>query len=923
MRRLIVGLVVTFAGASLMVPGAASGDAGEYGLESVGAAVSTSQAGGHPDFSIDFALKTENEDKQTLPATTRDVSFDIPPGLVANPTAVPECTEAQLVGTDVEDKSNATGCPQASQVGITEVILCKFGCAPFLEPVYNLQPGLGEPARFGFMAESFPVLIHTELRPAEGYSIRARAEGLSSLIPVLSADTTLWGVPALESHDAQRITPYEATHNGGAPETANGKRRSELVPVPFMVNPTSCNSPSGIGISARSYALPDRVSTAFAPLPAFTGCGQLEFSPAFALVTTSESTSSPTGLDALLNFSQNGFEHPNGLVQSAQRRVEVALPEGFTVNPSQANGLGACDEAQFAAETADSAAGGGCPENSKIGDVEARTPLLDESAKGSLFIARPYANPFGSLIALYMTLKIPDRGVIVTLAGKVEADADTGQLTAIFDGIPQLPISEFKLSLHGGARAPLVTPSSCGTYRTVARFTPWADTARVTPVSGFLQISGGAEGTPCSEAGHHFEPGFVAGSSNNHGGAFTPFYMQLSRLDRDQELTKFSVRLPHGLVAKLAGVARCPESAIGAARRNRGTVELARPSCPSTSDIGSILAAAGVGPAPTYVGGRLYLSGPFRGAPLSITAVVPAVAGPFDLGTVVTQLVLRIDPRTGVATVGGGQSDPIPRILDGIPLKVKDIRSFVDRNQFVINPTNCDPLSVAARIWGSGLNVLEPADDTAAPAVDRFQAQGCQRLKFRPALGLRLIGKTNRGGHPSLRGIYRPRPGGANLAKLAVRFPHSMFLDQGHIRTVCTRVQFAANQCPAGAIYGHAKAVTPILDGPLAGPVYLRSSSHRLPDLVADLHGLVDIEAVARIDSVRGNLRATFTDLPDAPITKVVMSMQGGKRGLLVNSVNLCKSDPHADVHTEGQNGKQSGLHPKLRINCPRERTSR
>jgi hypothetical protein len=922
MRRLIVGLAVWLAGVSFVASGVANADAGEYGLESVGASLSTSQAGDHPDFSVAFALKTEHEDKQTLPATTRDVSFDIPPGLVANPTAVPECTEAQLVGTDVEDKSNATGCPQASQVGVTEVVLCKFGCAPFLEPVYNLQPGFGEPARLGFMAESFPVLIHTELRPAEGYGIRAKAEGLSSLIPVLSADTTLWGVPALEAHDAQRITPYEATHNGGAPETANGKRRSDLVPVPFMVNPTSCGSPSGIGISARSYALPDSVSTAFAPLPAFTGCGQLEFSPAFTLITTSESTSSPTGLNALLNFPQNGFEHPNGLVQSAQRRVEVALPEGITVNPSQANGLGACDAEQFAAETADSPPGAGCPENSKIGDVEARTPLLDESAKGSLFIAQPYANPFGTLIAVYMTLKIPDRGVIVTLAGKVEADADTGQLTAIFDGIPQLPISEFKLSLHGGARGPLVTPSNCGTYRTTARFTPWADPSRVMLVSGSIQISGGVEGTPCSEARHHFEPTFTAGSTDNDGGAFTPFYMQLGRSDRDQELTKFSVRLPHGLVAKLAGVARCPASLIAAARRNSGAAERARPTCPSASDIGNILAAAGVGTAPVYVRGRVYLSGPFRGAPLSITAVVPAVAGPFDLGTVVTQLGLQINPRTGVATIGG-QSDSIPRILNGIPLKVKDIRSFVDRSQFVINPTSCDPLSVAAKIWGSGLNALDPADDVAVPVVDRFQARDCQTLKFRPALGLRLIGKTNRGGHPALRGVYRPHSGGANLAKLTVRFPHSLFLEQAHIRTVCTRVQFAAHQCPAGSVYGHAKAVTPILDSPLAGPVYLRSSRHRLPDLVVDLHGLFDIEAVARIDSVRGSLRATFTGLPDAPITKVIMSMRGGKRGLLVNSTNLCDAEPHAEVHAEGQNGKQSGLHPKLRVNCPRGRTPR
>jgi hypothetical protein len=392
--------------------------------------------------------------------------------------------------------------------------------------------------------------------------------------------------------------------------------------------------------------------------------------------------------------------------------------------------------------------------------------------------------------------------------------------------------------------------------------------------------------------------------------------MHLARRDGDQEISRFSATLPPGLTAKLAGVTQCSDSAIEAAKARSGKAELATPSCPASAQIGRVLAGAGVGEVLTYAEGKVYLAGPYNGAPLSVAAIVPAVAGPFDVGTVVTRQALQLNPRTGVVTADGARSDPLPHILAGVPLRVRDIRVYADREQFTLNPTSCNPFRTTAELWAGGSDVFSSADDTPFPASARFQAANCSRLGFKPRLNLELVGGSKRGAHPSLRGVYRPRPGGANLAGAVIRLPHSAFLDQAHIRTICTRVQFAAHACPKGAIYGHASAITPLLDQPLSGPIYLRSSSHDLPDLVADLHGLVDVEAVARIDSVNGGIRATFTRVPDAPLTKVVVSMQGAKKGLIVNSTDLCRGEHLAKASLTAHNAKQRTIHPATRAAC-------
>ncbi len=917
MKRLAVALAATLATAALAA--SAQADPSEYGIKVADASVSTTQAAGHPDFNTFLELKTEGEAGVNLPSTTEKTTFELPAGLLGNPTAIPTCSAADFINTDVEDPSSEGGCPVNTQVGVTDIRVFKNGSSlPITEPVFNIEPGYGEPARFGFLAQIFPIFIEVELRhgPGDDYGVTATAEGLSSYVPLLSADTTFWGVPADESHDDQRMTAYEALHNEGKPDTPTGKRSSSVVPTPLMLNPVRCGEPLGVTMGAVPYLLPQMHPKLFAPMASGTGCELLEFEPEIEVAPTTTQAESSAGLDVNLTFPTKGLEHPNLLGEDQQKRAEVILPEGVTVNPSQAEGLGVCSPADFARETAFSGPNEGCPETSKIGNVSADSPLVKESAEGSLYIAKPKENPFGSLIALYMVLKIPERGVIVKLAGKVSPDPETGQLVTVFDDIPQLPVKSFHLHFREGARAPLVTPPRCGTYETVARFTPWSNPKKVTTTTSTFEVSSGPDHGPCPKGTPPFGPGFTAKTLKLNAGQHSPFYMRLTRKDGDQDLTKFSSTLPPGMLAKLAGVAKCPDASIEVAKAKTGKAEQASPSCPASSEIGNVLAGAGVGSVLTYAKGKIYLAGPYKGAPLSVAAIVPAVAGPFDVGTVVTRQSLQIHPRTGLVTADGEHSDPIPHILAGIPLKVRDVRVYIDRPDFTLNPTSCDPFQTTAELWGGGNDVFSSADDSPISLADRFQVANCSLLGFKPKLAMKLKGGTKRGSHPALSGTFRPRAGDANLEGLVLRLPRSAFLDQGHIRTICTRVQFAAKSCPQGAIYGKATAWSPLLDEPLSGPVYLRSSSHNLPDFVADLHGIVDVEAVARIDSKAGGIRATFTDVPDAPLSKVVVQMQGAKKGLIVNSTDLCKGKHRANAAFSAHNGKRLNAKPLVQASC-------
>jgi hypothetical protein len=917
MKRLPT-LLAALALLAALPPAGATADNPFYGFKSFGVSFSDDQAGGHPDLTVELSQNLNAEGDPF--ATTRALEFRLPPGIAGNVAAFPKCTAHVLVETKMESTSKS--CPVDSQIGTTAVQVS--GGGTFVEPVYNMVPASGEVARFGFLAVNIPTLIDVRLDSDREYGLISSLDGLSGLKQISQATTVFWGDPTDPAHDSLRITPYEAFECQGLPCTAPGEepRHSSLSPVPFLSSPTRCGAPDTATAIATSYAEPANPSIATAPLlPELLGCELLEFKPEISLAPTSAQAESGTGLDVRLDFPQEGLGHLNLLAESHLKRAEVILPEGMTVNPSEAEGLGVCSAADLKRETATSAPNGGCPESAKIGSATAKSPLIDETASGGLYLAKPHDNPFDSLLAIYMVLKIPERGVLVKLAGKVSPDPRTGQLITTFENLPQLPVSSFDLHFREGARAPLVTPPTCGTYTTLARFTPYSDPAHPIATTSSFKVESGPGHGPCPQGTPPFGPGFTAGTLNNDAGSHSPFYMRITRRDGDQDLTKFSATLPPGMVAKLAGTSRCSDQAIAGIAAKTGKQEIASPSCPANSEIGRVLAGAGVGSVLTYVPGKIYLAGPYQGAPLSVVGIVPAVAGPFDVGVVATRQALDLNPRTGVVNVDGSRSDPIPHILAGIPLKVRDIRVYVDRPQFTLNPTSCDPFAVAAELWGGGNDVFSPSDDSPLSLSSRFQAANCAALGFKPKLDLKLKGGTKRGGHPALTGTYMPRARDANLAGLVLRFPHSAFLDQAHIRTICTRVQYAASGgngagCPRASIYGRAKAITPLLDQPLEGPVYLRSSSHNLPDFVASLHGLVDIEAVARIDSAKGGIRATFTEVPDAPISKVVVRMQGGRKGLIINSTDLCRGSHRAKAQLEAQNAKRLTLRPEMRAAC-------
>jgi hypothetical protein len=872
------------------------------------------QAGSHPDsFVTGFELKTD-ESGRTIGGELRDVIVNLPPGFIGNPRAMPRCTHQQFEGA-------VPHCPGSTQVGVIKANVTGLGQTT--NPVYNLTPPPGVAAQFGVSLFNWAPLQFSSVRSEDGYGLSVSAPNLPFQLNAITE--TIWGTPSDKSHDPERVCADVAT------AVVKGCSAQGQNP-PFLTLPTSCGEAiTSINIDSKQdpgnyqeIPVPFR-DAAGHPAPV-SGCDGVPFSPRIAAQPTTKLASNPSGLDFELNLPNQGLLGSGGIAETEPRKTVVTLPQGVTVNPSFADGVGVCSPAQYAAEKIDTAPGAGCPEASKLGSLIAQSPLLEEPVEGSLYLAAPYENQFNSLVALYMVGRAPERGVMVKQAGKVEFDQASGQLTTSFDGLPPIPYSSFKLHFREGARAPLATPAACGEYVTNARLTPFSASsdAEAAERNASLQIERGADGGPCPSGGTPpFHPGLQAGTINNAAGRYSPFNLRLTRNDSEQEFTHFSIKLPPGLTGKLAGIPFCPDAAIAAAKARTGShggaEELASPSCPKASEVGHTLVGAGVGGALTYVPGKVYLAGPYNGSALSIAAITAAKVGPFDVGTVVIREALKVNPETAEVFIDATGSDPIPHIIAGIPVHARDIRVYVDKPDFTLNPTSCARTSTASTVLGSGLNFASEADDQPVTVTSPFQAADCASLPFAPKLALSLKGGTERGDTPALKAVLTARKGDANVGAAQVTLPHSEFLEQAHIGTVCTRPQFKAGdtpgeKCPPASIYGYARASTPLLDEPLQGPVYLRSSSHQLPDLVAALNsGKIDIALAGRIDSVQnGRIRNTFEAVPDAPVSKFTLEMKGGKKGLLVNSTDLCKRTNRALSHFTGQNGKVSDTNPVL-----------
>jgi hypothetical protein len=899
------------------------------------------QAGSHPfavTNTLHFNTVTAPGLGEVPDEAVKDLRVQLPEGLVGEPGAVPRCSGADFI--DFDQESKIPSCSNSSAVGVTSVKVffnAEYPPSFLSAPVYNLVPPPGVVQKLGFNAFGVPITIEFTINPSPPYNIEAKLSNIPQPLPVLGSVLTVWGNPASPEHDAERgscihTTPVEETE--GVIHTTGGICPSNIAQRPFVTLPRACNGPLATTYTGDSWPNPGLWTPpafvlthdeAIPPNPqGLSGCGKLGFNPTIAAQPTTKAAQSPTGLDFSLDVHDEGLTNPEGIANSDIKKAVVTLPEGFSTNPSLAEGLRTCSEADLDRESVNSEPGAGCPNASKIGTVEVETPLLEESVNGSLFIAKPYENPFGSLLALYMVIKNPKLGIIVKQPLKVENDPVTGRITTVADNLPQLPFSHFKLHFREGTRSPLASPPLCGTYNAEATLTPWAGGAPITTSSAFQIISGPNAGACPSGASQPFKPGLEAGTLNNAAGRYSPFYLRMHRNDGEQEITHFSIKLPPGVSGKLAGIPFCPDAAIAAAKARTGPhggeEEINAPSCPKASEIGRSLAGAGVGPSLAYAPGKVYLAGPYNGSALSIAAITAAKVGPFDLGTVVIRSALKVNPETAEVFVDATGSDPIPHIIKGIPVHLRDIRVYVDRPDFVLNPTSCSRTSTASTVLGSGTNFASEADDVPVTVTSPFQAADCASLGFAPKLALTLKGGTKRGDTPAFKAVLTARKGDANIGKAQVTLPHSEFLEQSHIKTICTRAQFKAGnapgeKCPAASVYGYAKAVTPLLDEPLQGPVYLRSSSHPLPDLVAALNsGKIDIALAGRIDSVKnGRIRNTFEAVPDAPVTKFTLTMQGGKKGLLVNSTNLCKSTNRAIVDFTGQNGKKHVFNPVLK----------
>jgi uncharacterized repeat protein (TIGR01451 family) len=876
------------------------------------------QAGSHPDtgstdFSITTALTPGGEEFGTQ--ALKDAVVRIPPGLIGNPQVLGTCAKNEL-------EKGGANCPLDSQVGVIVVRSAGLGVPagspnPVKYPVFNMEPPEGTVALFGFNVQGVTTFVSARLRTGGDYGITAGAINTSTVVTVVGAEFTFWGTPADPSHDAER------GQVGGIPcatkPSPTCKNSSPAPQEPFLVMPTSCAGPvetvldaSGWegGSDSASFLSHDNTLPNPQPLP-IDGCNGLDFSPTLKARPTTNVADSPSGLDVDLHIPQDSFDDPHATVEAHLRDTTVRLPPGLVINPSGANGLGACSSAQIDLKGAGPA---NCPNAAKLGTVEVDTPVLDHPVPGAVYIAKPFDNPFDSLLAIYIALHDPETGIVVKLAGEVKPDPATGRLTTTFEDNPQLPFEDFRLDFFGGAGASLRTPATCGTYQTTSSLTPWSapDSGPPATPSDTYSIDRGPGGAcATSEAGLPHAPAFDAGTVSPIAKAYSPFVVNLRREDGSQQFSSLTLTPPQGLVGKLAGIPACPDSALAAAAAKSGREEEAGPSCPAASYVGSVTAAAGAGPAPYHAPGKAYLTGPYKGAPLSLGIVTPATAGPFDLGTIVVRTALYVDSKTAQITA---KSDPIPHILQGIPLDVRSVAIKMDRPDFILNPTSCDPMAVGGQL----LSTL----GQATPLQSRFQLAECGRLGFKPQMSLALKGGTKRGKYPALTAVLQPRPGDANISSLSVALPHSEFLAQEHIRTVCTRVQFAADQCPAAAIYGTVTVTTPLLDYPLSGPVYLRSSDNPLPDLVPDLRGPayqpIKLESAGRTDSIKGGIRNSFDFIPDAPFTKLVLQMQGGKKGLLVNSQNICTTINKVTVKYGAHNGLTHAARPVLKAKCPK-----
>jgi hypothetical protein len=906
-----------------------------------------SRAGEHP-YQLDLEVNLnqggefEGQPGAAFPdGDLRDLSVEMPTGLLLNPSVVDQCSLAQLhtprQSPFEEPSLSGESCPDKSQVGTVEVKTSLGGGRAERFGLFALQPAPGVAAELAFSPFGVPVVLSGGLHPNSNgsYVLALEARNVPQTLVLYGLKLSLWGVPWAASHNGERGNCLNESEPSFPWCKASIGEPSTNPPKAYLTLPSACSGPLVFSARADSWQQPAGVqATALnrAPggQPAQMSCKDLVFEPNPAGQLTDTKASSPSGYRFHLSEDLTALEEPGSLAHPPVRQTVLHLPAGVSINPSVGAGLGTCSAAQYAAETAFSRQGEGCPNASKLGDFEVVSPLFEGRFEGAVYLASPYENAFDSLVALYLVARLPERGLIVKVAGRVDLDPVTGGLVSTFDGLPQLPYTELDLTFRTGQRAFLVTPPACEAATTQIDAYPWAlafsfsgqETAE--PSSRFTtnsstQISAGIDGSPCPAGTPPFSPQVSAGGVNSNVNSYTPYFIHIARQDTEQEITSYSLVLPEGITGKLAGIPFCPDAAIATARHRSGVQEERSPSCPAASEVGHVFTGYGVGSSLTYTTGHIYLAGPYNGQPLSVVVINPATVGPFDVGVVVIRSALSVDQHTAQLQIDRSASDRIPHILAGIPLRLRDVRIYLDRPEFTHNPSSCAPGSLVSTITGAGADFASLADDSTSTSERHFQLLNCRTLGFKPKLGIRLRGPTRRGAFPQLSASFVSRgQGDTNLKEIEVSLPRSEFLAQNHIGAICTKPAFAREQCPTGSLVGQAIASTPLFDDPLRGNVYLRSSAGKLPDLVASLHsGAVRIVLEGRIlPTKQGGIRAYFAALPDEPVDRFTMTLYGGRRGLLQNSSDICKAPPEATVKALGQTNLGSRFTTVLRGQC-------
>ncbi len=930
---------------AMVLPGIAHAEDPPFGLKTfsnrtvdAGEAPYTT-AGGHPDRNV-TAFRV------FYGGTLNGAYVDPPLGFIGNPAAAPRCPISQIPPFDGEH-GEPNPCPLGSQVGEALVSISELGHegepeATALHPLYNVPPEHGSPAQFAFMISSEPTVISVFPQSrADSYGLTVGSPNVPA-VGARAADITFFGIPSL--------------HGSGTTD------------APFLSNPVDCSdlgptwqiavdSQEHTG-TLRELGVPDLSDpdwkTASDPAPPVSGCEDpalaSQFRPTIATAPRQPGAGpvqadQPAGLAVDLDFPQSNdptnplttFD-PETPQAPEPKDITVTLPAGLGISPSSAGGLGACSD-QPSSPAGDQVHYDNtrpvtCPDSAKIGTAVATTPLLathdpvtdevtgPEPIDGSVYLLAPHPGdlPIGGgeqagRYRLLIQLENERYGVNIKLPGIATANPQTGQLTATFTENPQLPASHITVSLKEGPRAPLATPVTCGSFTTTSDLVPWSTpgTPDAHPTASFAVGSGpGGSGCPSGAAGRPFSPAMSAGTKSNAAGQSSPFVLRLTRGDGEQELSSLEATLPKGLAAKFAGVPYCSDAALAAAATRSGREEQANPTCPA-SRIGSVTVGAGPGSNPFYAHGSAYLAGPYKGAPMSVAVITPAVAGPFDLGTVVVRNALFVEPETAQGRV---VSDPFPKIIDGVPLRLRSVEVNLDRPSFTLNPTNCEPLAITAK--------LTSTDGSTASPSNRFQASDCGALGFKPQLKLSLKGSTKHAGHPALRAVLTyPKGSYANIARAQVNLPHSEFIDQGNLNKTCTKPVLLAGACPASSIYGRVRAWTPLLAAPLEGPVYLVGGyGYKLPALVAELNGQIKVLLVGKVDSGPNHgIRNTFEAVPDAPVERFELNLKGGpKYSLLENSEDLCTKPQKALVNFTAQNGMVANYKSTIANECKKRK---